>query len=105
MSHTSSFNYKLMGDNKKPETQIPYEKVPDIKELIIKVLTEDKSYWTDLGLKQFGLEKNNLLSKVCSILKDTTGPLFEISLSELELEQSILPFEQDCKVRYLLLSL
>lgn len=97
-------NYKIMGSQKKPETRVEFEKIPEVKEIISGILKKDYEYWKNLKEPTQGIEKFNLLNKVCNKLPINSN-VFEIALDELMVEQAIVPMELDNKIRYLMLCL
>lgn len=96
---TTSANYALIGRNEKPETKIEFEKIPEIKRIILEILLKDKEFWDNCNQRQQGIEKFNLLSKVSSQIQMNSN-VFYIALDELEGEQLVLPEARDNKVRY-----
>jgi len=97
-------NYIIMGSQKKPETRVEFEKIPEVKAIIYEILKKDREYWQTLKEPTQGIEKFNLLNKVCNKLPINSN-VFEIALDELMVEQSIVPMETDNKTRYLMLCL
>ena len=97
-------NYKIMGSQEKPETRVEFEKIPEIKDIISDILKKDLEYWKNLKEPTQGIEKFNLLGKVCNKLPINSN-VFEIALDELMVEQAIVPMELDNKIRYLMLCL
>ena len=94
-------NYYLL-DNKKPETRVEIEKIPQVREAILVILKEDKAFWAKNGQNQPGLERNILLRKVCDKVPINSN-IFGIALEELECEQRVMPFLEGSLTRYLLL--
>ena len=103
-SHTTSANYLLIRSNPKEERIIDYTILPQVKEIILQILKDDKKYWKELGEHQMGIERNNLINKVCSRI-NTPSEVFELALEELELEQKVLPSYLDNMSRYIYLDL
>ena len=101
--YTQSANYSLIGNNKKPETKVEYEKIPEIRNAIIDILTKDREFWDNCKQKQQGVEKFNLLSKVADKIKMNSN-VFYLALDELEAEQVVIPEVKDSRVRYSLFS-
>jgi len=97
-------NYKIMGSIKKPETSINLAQVPETKEIISVLLSKDREYWDALKEPAQGIEKFNLLNKVCNKLPINSN-VFEIALDELMVEQNIVPMELDNKIRFIMLCL
>lgn len=98
-------NYTLIAENKKPETRIEIEKVPEVKEIVYAILKEDREYWLNEGvLKQPGVEKYNLLTKVSNKLPINSN-VFEIALNELEMEQKVIAFQDNNFIRYIIFEL
>jgi len=97
-------NYIIMGSQKKPETRVEFEKIPEVKEIISEILKKDREYWKSLKEPTQGVEKFNLLNKVCNKLPINSN-VFEIALDELMVEQAVVPMEIDNKTRYLMLCL
>lgn len=95
----SQANFFLIGENKKPETKVEVEKIFPVKEAISSILKEDKAYWVDQGLRQPGIEKFNLLRKVCDKVPINSN-VFEIAVSELEMEQKVLSYMDGNLIRY-----
>lgn len=100
--YTQSANYVLIGKNKKPETVIEFEKIAQVRDVIIDVLQKDREFWDACNQRQQGIEKFNLLSKVSSKISMNSN-VFYIALDELEGEQLVIPEVKDNKVRYSLL--
>lgn len=101
-SFKGSPNYQIMGSLKKPETKINFEKVPEVKEIILEILKKDFEYWKSLREPTQGIERFNLLNKVCNKLPINSS-IFEVALDELMVEQLVVPMELDNKVRFLIL--
>jgi len=101
-SYKGAPNYKIMGKLPKPETTIAFEKIPEVKEIISKILKKDREYWEAIGEPAQGIEKFNLLNKVCAILPINSN-IFEYALDELITEQDIVPMELDNKIRFIYL--
>jgi len=101
VKHTTSANYALIKSNPKAEKTIDFSILPEVKKVLDKILSEDKKDWEDRGLKQFGIERSILLNKVCALVPDTPSAVFEIALEELEVEQQIIPFQQENFTRYI----
>ena len=97
--YTQSANYALIGKNKKPETNIEFEKIPEVKTLILGILKKDRAFWDECKQGQQGVEKFNLLSKVSEKIKINSN-VFYMALDELEGEQIVLPEVKDNVVRY-----
>jgi hypothetical protein len=97
-------NYKIMGSQAKPETRIDFEKIPETKEIIFEILKKDREYWQNLKKPTQGIEKFNLLNKVCNKLPINSN-VFEIALDELMGDQLVVPMELDNKIRFILLCL
>jgi hypothetical protein len=97
----SKTNYTLIAKNKKITKSNDLSRLPEIKKVIEDVIYEDFLFWKNKKLKQIGLEKNNLLKKVCCVEKSTTSQIFEFILEELELEQKILKFNEDGLIRFI----
>lgn len=97
--YTQAANYSLISQNKKPETHLDFEKIPDVKSIVLDILSLDKVFWDNCGQKQQGIEKFNLLSKVSAKIKINSN-VFYIALDQLEGEQRIIPEIKDNKVRY-----
>ena len=91
-------------NNKKPQTRIEVEKIPAVKKEILIVIDKDSSFWDEKGLKQLGVEKFNLLKKVSKNIKINSN-VFELALSDLELDQEILPIPDGNFVRFIKLRL
>jgi len=102
--YTQSANYALIGKNKKPETSVEYEKIPEVKEAIIAFLKIDKDFWDNCKQRQQGVEKFNLLSKV-STMVNVNSNIFYLALDELEADQIVIPEVKDSRVRYSLLTM
>lgn len=97
-------NYKIMGSQTKPETRVAFEKIPETKDIIFEILKNDRDYWQKLKKPTQGIEKFNLLNKVCNKLPINSN-VFEIALDELMGDQLVVPMELDNKIRYILLCL
>jgi len=95
-------NYVIMSSQKKPETRVEFEKIPEVKEIISEILKKDREYWQNLKEPTQGVEKFNLLNKVCNKLPINSN-VFEMALEELTVEQSVVPMEKDNKTRFLML--
>jgi len=104
ISNKGAPNYKIMGSQAKPETRVEFEKIPEVKEIISEILKKDREYWKSLKEPTQGIEKFNLLNKVCNKLPINSN-VFEIALDELMVEQAVVPMETDNKTRYLMLCL
>lgn len=102
--YTQTANYALIGKNKKPETVLEIDKIPQVKTAIIEILKKDKEFWDNCRQKQQGIEKFNLLSKVSSLVQVNSN-IFYIALNELEMEQVVIPEVRDSKVRYSIFSI
>lgn len=103
-SYKGSPNYQIMSSLEKPETKINFEKVPEIKEIVLEILKKDFEYWKSLKEPTQGIEKFNLLNKVCNKLPINSA-IFEVALDELMVEQLVVPMELDSKIRFLMLCL
>jgi len=101
-SYKGAPNYKIMGSIAKPETRVEFEKISEVKEIIAEILKKDREYWQNLREPTQGIEKYNLLNKVCNKLPINSN-VFEIALDELMVEQLIVPMELDNKIRFLML--
>ena len=88
----------------KPQTRIEVEKIPQVVELIMEEMERDYKYWKDKGLKQFGMEKLNLLRKISQKIRINSN-VFDLALEELEFEQKILPMQDGNFTRYILLKM
>jgi len=97
-------NYRIMRTQKKPETIISFEKVPEVKKIIFKILKEDMEYWQSLKEPTQGVEKFNLMNKVCNKLPINSN-IYEIALDELMVEQIVVPMEIDNITRFIMLCL
>ena len=95
-------NYTLIGENEKEETRIEFEKVPLVKKEAYRILKEDRDFWEKDGVKQPGIEKNNLLSKISNKVPINSN-VFGIALEELEIEQKVISFQDNNFTRYILL--
>ncbi len=104
VSYKGAPNYKIMGSIKKPETSVEFEKIPEVKEIISEILKKDREYWQSLKEPTQGIEKFNLLNKVCNKLPINSN-VFEMALDELMVEQTVVPMELDSKIRFLMLCL
>ena len=82
-------NFLLGGNNKKPQTRIEVEKVPEVSSLILSILREDLKYWKDKNLIQPGMERNILICKISKDIKVNSN-VIDIALQDLELEQKII---------------
>ena len=102
LSYRGGPNYQIMGNLKKPEILIDFKKVPLIKDIIKDILKQDRIYWESLKEPVQGIEKFNLLHKVCTKLPINSN-VFEIAVDELIVEQIIVPHELDNITRYLML--
>ena len=103
-SYKGAPNYKIMGSQEKPETRVEFEKIPEVMAIIFEILKKDREYWQNLGEPTQGIEKYNLLGKVCDKLPINSN-VFEIALDELMGDQSVVPMELDNKIRFLMLCL
>lgn len=103
-SYRGSPNYQIMGSVEKPETKINFDKVPETKEIVLEILKKDFEYWKSLKEPTQGIEKFNLLNKVCNKLP-INSVIFGIALDELMVEQLVVPMELDGKIRFLMLCL
>ena len=103
-SYKGAPNYKILGSLEKPETRVAFEKIPEVKNIVYDLLKKDREYWQKLKEPTQGIERFNLLNKVCDKLPINSN-VFEIALDELINEQSIVPMEKDNKVRFLMLCL
>jgi len=97
-------NYQIIGSQKKPETRVELEKIPEVKEIIFEILKKDREYWKNLKEPTQGIEKFNLLNKVCNKIPINSN-VFEIALDELLVEQAIVPMLLDNITRYILICL
>lgn len=97
-------NYKILSNREKPETSIDFKKIPETKSIIEEILKKDMLYWKSLKEPTQGIEKYNLLNKVCDKLPINSN-VFEMALDELIVEQIIVPMELDNKIRFLMLCL
>lgn len=97
----SKANYILLGLEPKPETRIEVEKISPAKEIIYSILEEDYNYWKSCGSKQMGMERNNLLNKVCNKLP-LNLQIFLLAIDELELERKVISFQEENFTRYLI---
>jgi len=97
-------NYKILGSQEKPETRVEFEKIPEVKDIISDILKKDREYWQNLKEPTQGVEKYNLLNKVCNKLPINSN-VFEIALDELMVDQTIVPMELDNKIRFIMLCL
>lgn len=97
----SKTNYTLIAKNKKSEKKLDISRINEIKEVLSKIIYDDFLFWEEKNLKQLGIEKNNLLTKVCSLEKTTTSPVFEYLLEELETEQKIIKFNEGGLTRFI----
>ena len=97
-------NYSLLNSIKKPETKLEVEKIPEVKKLILEFLKKDKEYWENLKEPNQGIEKFNLLNKICAKIPINSN-VFECALDELLVEQEVVPMELDNKVRFLIICL
>ena len=104
-SSPGNTNYTVIAKNKKPKKLIDVEKIKEIREAIIQILSTDKLFWDKKGKAQPGIERNNLIRKVSSLEKSNTSIVFDFLLKELENEQKIVPLIQDGQMRYILLDL
>lgn len=105
MSGSGSFagslvNYKLIGENIKPETSLALEKLPKIKEIILQILEDDKLFWKNVGEYPKGIERNILMGKVLGKI-EINAKLFDIAAEELELEQILISFPEANSIRYI----
>ena len=98
--YRSSANYTLLRSNKKAESHTDISSLDETKEVILDILKKDREYWKSLGEPTQGVEKNNLLSKVCNKIP-INGITFEMAIDELLSDQSIVPMELDDKIRFL----
>ena len=103
-SYKGAPNYSIMGSQKKPETRIELEKLSEVKEIIYDILKKDREYWQNLKEPTQGIEKFNLLNKVCNKIPINSN-VFEIALDELMVEQTIIPMELDNRIRYIFICL
>jgi hypothetical protein len=101
----SKTNYALIAKTKETPKKPDISRLSEIKEAIVKIIYEDFLYWEEKEVKQLGLEKNNLLKKVCSLEKTTTSQIFEYLLEELETEQKIIKFNESGMTRFVWFSL
>ena len=99
----SEANYQLIGENKKPQTQIAYDKIPSVKDILMQILEEDYQYWTNKKLKQMGIERFNLLKKVSEKIKINSN-VFDLALEELETEFKIIPYCEGSFKRFIKVS-
>ncbi len=97
-------NYKILSNREKPETSIDFKKIPETKSIIEEILKKDMLYWKSLKEPTQGIEKYNLLNKVCDKLPINSN-VFEMALDELIVEQIIVPMELDNKIRFLMICL
>jgi len=81
-------NYHLIKNRPKAKRDPGYEKIPELKEIIVDIISRDYENWHNKNLTQPGLEKNILLQKVLSRIK-VNLELFTIAANELEIEQKI----------------
>jgi len=100
-NYTQSANYALIGKNKKSKVTLEFNKIPEVKEIILKILKEDLSFWQSKNQKQQGIEKFNLIKKVSEKIKINSNIIY-LSLDELESEQLILFYNIDNKLRYII---
>jgi len=101
-SYKGAPNYKILSSVEKPETRIEFEKIPEVKEVISEILKKDREYWVSLEEPTQGVEKYNLLNKVCNKIPINSN-VFEMALDELTTEQTIVPMVLDDKIRFLML--
>lgn len=94
-------NYTIIGAKKKAKIEINFETVPEIKKAILKVMLDNKKFWEDKNQIQLGIEKFNILKKVCALEPTTTSKVFEHILTELEQEQIILPIIEGNIIRFI----
>ncbi len=99
--YTQSANYALIGKNKKDKVTLELNKIPEVKEIILKILKEDLQFWLEKDQKQQGIEKFNLIKKISEKIKINSNIIY-LSLDELESEQLILSYGVDNKLKYII---
>ena len=104
MTFNSGANYLLIGENKKLETKLDFDKIPIIKDIILKIIEDDFEFWTNKNHIQPGIERFNLLGKVSQKIK-INSILFDLAIDELELENKIISFQEDNFKRYIKVNL
>jgi hypothetical protein len=98
-------NYTLIGKQEKEKRHIDNSRSKQIRECIIRLLKEDCIFWENKNQKQPGIERLNLLQKVCSLEPSTNVSLFDFLLEGLEVEQIVLPIKDENLTRYIYLVL
>jgi hypothetical protein len=93
-------NYNLIGKNKKPITEVDYEKVPETSVILYSILEADYMWWKARGHIQLGIERNNLIKKISEKIKVNSNVIY-LAIEELILEQKIISFEDGTFTRYI----
>ena len=97
----SKTNYTVIGNKPKAVRTLDTSRIEEVKEAIVKILSEDYDFWTSKGEIQPGIERFILLQKVCKIEPKTNLTVFEYMLEQLEGEQKIIPVADDSLTRYI----
>ena len=98
--HNSGANYILIGENEKPKTTLDLSKVEEVIGIISEIIEEDYKFWTNKNLYQPGIERFNLLKKVCAKIK-VNSAVFDIAIEELEMERKIITYKDGQFTRYI----
>lgn len=89
---------------KKYKLEFSKEDYQNIHDYILEILIKDKNFWENKNLKQFGMSRHSLISKLSEKFKYSSY-LFNLILEDMVLEQKILPFELDGVCRYIIFNL
>jgi hypothetical protein len=90
--------------NNKYKLDFSQEDYQNVHNYILEILLQDKIFWENKNLKQFGMSKHALMSKLSNKFKYSSN-LFNSILEDMTQEQKILSFELDNVCRYIIFNL
>ena len=98
-------NYTVIGNKPKEKRELDTSRMKEVKEAIVQILKDDYDFWDSKDQKQPGIERLILLRKVCTVEPKTNMQVFNYLLEELEIEQKIIPVQDESLTRYIYLNL